>query len=129
MVDVVVALGVVDGDGAADATAVFDQLGVEALERGAVNAAVEVLDVRAVHSLGGALERKMRSFDTANIVRIVINSLFKDVVEDGLELGEAAAGHVGDPAECVAVTVDSQAGDALSGRSRQGDKTVETHCS
>lgn len=56
MVDVVVALGVVDGDGAADATAVFDQLGVEAPECGAVDAAVEVLDVRAVHSLGGALE-------------------------------------------------------------------------
>lgn len=56
MVDVVVALGVVDGDGAADATAVADQLGVEALERGAVDTAVEVLDVGAVHSLEGAFE-------------------------------------------------------------------------
>lgn len=56
MVDVVVALGIEDRDGAADATAVLDQLGVEALERGAVDAAVEILNVGAVHSLEGALE-------------------------------------------------------------------------
>lgn len=69
----------------------------------------------------------MLKFRTSNIVPVIVNSLVKDVVKDGLELGEAAASDVRDSAECVAFAVDSQASDALSGRSRQSDKTVETH--
>lgn len=71
----------------------------------------------------------MKSLDTADGIAVIPKSSFEDVVEDGLELGEAAAGHVRDSAECVALAVDSQASDALSGRSRQGDKIGETHCS
>lgn len=127
MVDVVVALVIVDGDGAADSTAVVDQLGVEALEGGAADAAVQVLDVGAVRALEGALEVDRVDLDAADVVAVVVYPLLEDVVEDGLELGQAAAAHVRDSAERVAVAVDSQAGGALSGRGRQGDEAVETH--
>lgn len=70
----------------------------------------------------------MRHLGASYRIALIPNSLFEDVVEDGLELGEAAAGHVRDSAEGVAVAVDSQASSALGGRSRQGDKIVETHC-
>lgn len=127
MVDVVVAVGIVDGDGAADATAEVDQLGVEALERGAADAAVKVLDVGAVHPLEGALEVYMRKLGASYRFGIVVDSFVKDVVEDALELGQAAAAHVRDSAERVALAVDSQTGGALSGRSRQGDEAGKTH--
>lgn len=127
MVDVVVALGIVDGDRAADSTAVVDQLGVEGLESGAVDAAVQVLDVGAVCALEGTLEVDRVDLDAADVVAVVVYPLLKDVVEDGLELGQASAAHVRDSAESIAVAVDSQAGGALRGRSRQGDETVETH--